>query len=109
VGYFMIGWDQFSIWEAPGYSQALVFLPDQDGIRSVLQEAIDFISTPIPFTNQVQTLEAQLTAAHQATATEISQATPIPTLTPMPSATSTGTYNEITPLPTATITPPGYP
>jgi polyisoprenyl-teichoic acid--peptidoglycan teichoic acid transferase len=109
VGYFMIGWDQFSIWEVPGYSQALVFLPDQDGIRSVLQEAIDFISTPIPYTNQVQTLEAQLTAAHQATATDFIQATPIPTLTPMPSATSTGTYNEITPLPTATITPPGYP
>ena len=107
VGYFMIGWDQISIWEVPGYSQAMVFLPNQEGIRTVLQNAIDYIMLPSPLTNQVLTLEAQLTAAHHATATAIGQATPTLTMTPTPSETSEATENweQLTP----TITPPGYP
>lgn len=109
MGYYMIGWNQISLWEVPGYSQAMVFLPDQAGIRTVLQDAIDAILTPSPFTNQVQTLEAQLTAAHQATATAFSQISPTPTITPSPTATLEGTYTGVTPGPTATITPPGYP
>ncbi|MFU8826652.1 MAG: LCP family protein [Brevefilum sp.] len=104
IGYYIIGWDQISIWEVPGYSQALVFLPDQEGVKSVLQNAIDAILIPSPLTNQVQTLEAQLTAAHQATATAFGQ--PTPTLTPTPLETETMTP---TPSPTPTITPPGYP
>ena len=126
VGYYMLGWDQISIWEVPGYSQAKVFLPDQDGVRAVLQNAIDDLMSPSPLTNQVQTLEAQLTAAYQATATAYGQASPTPTITPTPSETLQGTEilispspsgtlstpgptATITPSPTATITPPGYP
>jgi LCP family protein required for cell wall assembly len=104
IGYYMIGWDQISIWEVPGYSQALVFLPDQEGVKSVLQSAIDAILIPSPLTNQVQTLEAQLTAAHQATATAFGQ--PTPTLTPTPLETE---MTIATSSPTPTITPPGYP
>ena len=107
VGYYVIGWDQISIWEVPGYSQAKVFLPDQAGVKAVLQSAIDGIMIPSPLTNQVQTLEAQLTAAHQATATAFSQATPAPTVTPTPAETHTITETWETPTPT--ITPPGYP
>jgi LCP family protein required for cell wall assembly len=109
VGYYLIGWDQISIWEVPGYSQAMVFLPDQEGVKAVIQSAIDAIMSPSPLTNQVQTLEAQLTAAHQATGTAFSQVTPTPTITPTPAGTEVATDTWETPFPTPTITPPGYP
>jgi polyisoprenyl-teichoic acid--peptidoglycan teichoic acid transferase len=118
VGYYMLGWDQISIWELPGYSQAKVFLPDQDAVRTVLQNAIDDLMSPSPLTNQVQTLEAQLTAAYQATTTAFGQASPTPTITPTPTETLQGTVifstpspseTVSTPSPTTTITPPGYP
>ena len=109
IGYYMIGWEQISIWEVPGYSQAQVFLPDQDAVRDMLQTAIDAIMVPSPFTDQVQTLKAQLTAAHQATATAYGQNNPTPTVSPTPTETLVGTEVIETPLPTATITPPGYP
>ena len=132
IGYYMIGWDQISIWEVPGYSQAMVFLPYQDRVKSLLQTAIDDIMSPSPFTNQVQTLEAQLTAAIQATATAHGVITPTPTLTPTPTQTPDITDTvpipiftpTLTPTPahtpditntvpvpifTPTITPPGYP
>ena len=109
ISYFMIGWDQISIWQVHGYSQAQVFLPDQEGINEVLQQAINAVLIPSPLTNQVQTLEAQLTAAYQMTMTAI--ATPTQTITSTPfftdtlEATSTGEPHE----PTPTVTPIGYP
>lgn len=115
INYFMIGWDQIRLWEVTDYSQAVVFLPDQEGVRSVLQQAIDGIMTPKPLTNQVQTLEAQLTAANQGTISPTE--TPIPTFTPMltrtptPTLTTTSgaTTTEDVSSPTPTLTPPGYP
>ncbi len=97
VSYYMIGWDQTTLWEIPGYSQAQVFLPIRDKVKTLLQQAIDDIMKPEPLTNQVQTLEAQLTAAYQVTATAafVENAT----MTPSPAA----------PTPTKTPTPPGYP
>ncbi len=111
VGYYMIGWDQVTLWEVPGYSQARVFLPDQAAVSAVLQAALEAILIPSPFTNQVLTLEAQLTAAHQATATAFGQFNLTPTFTPTPfgTATPTGTQEGQMPIPTPTITPPGYP
>ena len=109
IGYYMIGWDQISIWEVPGYSQAQVFLPDQDRVRILIQTAIDNIMSPSPFTNQLQTLEAQLTAAVQATATAQGINTPTPTPTPTPSQTPDITDTVPIPISTPTITPPGYP
>ena len=109
VGYYMIGWDQISIWEVPGYSQAKVFLPDQEKIKALLQGAIDDIMIPSPLTDQVQTLEAQLTAAYGATATAYHLITPSPTTTPTPTGTQEIPAMWITPSAIATITPPGYP
>lgn len=109
VGYYMIGWDQISIWEVPGYSQAKVFLPKQDLVRNVLQAAIDDIMSPSPFTNQLQTLEVQLTAAFQATETAHGLVIHTPTLTPTPPGTHEATETLDAPSPTPTITPPGYP
>jgi hypothetical protein len=91
----MIGWNEVRLWELPDQSQAQVFLPDQAGVRTVIQAAIDQLMNPEPLTNQVQTLEAQLTAAYESTLS------PKATATPMPASQ--------TPSQTATMTPEGYP
>lgn len=109
IGYYMIGWDEFSIWEVPSFSQAKVFLPERERVRAVLQQAIDDLMVPAPLTNYVQTLEAQLTDAYQATLTSIDTATPTITLTPVPTFTNTPTIGTEEPTPTSTPTPEGYP
>ena len=130
ISYYMIGWDQVQLWEVPGHSQAQVFLPVSDGIKGVLQNAINDVMIPKPLTNRVQTLEAQITFAYLATASPIPATptmtpshTPSPTTTSTPTMTTTplitgtntitGTATEYTlspsPSPSATLTPPGYP
>ncbi len=136
ISYYMIGWDQVQLWEVPGYSQAQVFLPLTDGIKDVFQNAINDVMIPGALTSQVQTLEAQLTAAFLATGSPVPPTftmtststrtftpTPTPTITPSGTITSTsqatftstvtGTTTVITvspsPSPTITLTPPGYP
>jgi len=121
IGYYMVGWEQLQLWEIPGYSQAQVFLPNQEAIIGLLQQAIDDIMVPEPQTNLVQTLEAQITAAYQATLSSqtavitptppIQTSTPTPTTSDVPSPTGTpetetGTS---TPSPTPSLTPQGYP
>jgi LCP family protein required for cell wall assembly len=90
IGYYMIGWDAVTLWQIPDYSQAQVLLPKQDVVYATLQQAIDDIMQPAPLTNQVQTLEAQLTAQIEKTlqpaATSTPSPTPTPTPTPSPSA-----------------------
>ena len=105
IGYYLIGWDQITVWEVSDVSQAQVFLPDQDSVHQLLQEAIDYVMTPQPLTDQVKTLQAQATAAAQATATYAITNTPVPT------ATITETQSPIDdgPSPAPTMTPPGYP
>jgi polyisoprenyl-teichoic acid--peptidoglycan teichoic acid transferase len=105
ISYYMIGWDQITLWEVPGYSQAQVFLPDQNGVKMVLQQAIDDIMIPKPLTNQVQTLEAQLTAAYQATESSIPTPSPFVTFTPTSSSIPDPESLEEA----LTPTPPGYP
>jgi len=118
IGYYMIGWDQISVWDIPGYSQAQVFLPKEKDVKILLEEAVDKILTPSPLTDQVRTLEAQLTAAHQATASAL--ITNTPTITPVPSTTPTWstpipslmpspTNATNVPTPTPTPTTQGYP
>ena len=97
ISYYIIGWDQTTLWESPGQSQTQVFLPKQDEVKVLLQQAIDDIMEPQPLTNQVQTLEAQLTAAYQSTATSAFEQ--------QPSATPNPVMLTSTPTPT----PPGYP
>jgi hypothetical protein len=99
IGYYMIGWDQISVWDIPGYSQAQVFLPKEKDVKILLEEAVDKILIPSPLTDQVRTLEAQLTAAHQATASAL--ITKTPTITPVPSTTPTWS----TPSPSLTLSP----
>jgi len=105
IGYYIIGWDQIQIWDLPGYSQAQVFLPNYTGMKEVIQQAINDIITPEPLTNQVQTLEAQLTEAYHMTASSIIEISSTPTMTLTPDGTTTLT----TLSPSSTPTPPGYP
>ena len=101
IGYFMIGWDQVTLWEVPGFSQAQVFLPKPEAVDQIFQQAVNSIMVPQPQTNLVQTLEAQLSLAYQGTVF------PTPTLFVTP--TITGTLGTPTPTPTTTPIPPGYP
>ncbi|HAF48564.1 MAG TPA: hypothetical protein DCL08_04890 [Anaerolineaceae bacterium] len=118
IGYYMIGWDQISVWDIPGYSQAQVFLPKEKEVKILLEGAVDKILTPSPLTDQVRTLEAQLTAAHQATASAViintPTITPVPSTTPTwstpsPSLTTSTTNATIVPTSTPTPTTQGYP
>ncbi|MDY6873001.1 MAG: LCP family protein [Chloroflexota bacterium] len=107
ISYYMIGWDALTIWEVPGYSQAKVFLPDRDVIRQTLQQAIDDVTIPGPLTNQVQTLEAQLTEMVYQTRQPTATGTPTQTGTPTPIPEATATGNTPTPYPSDY--PPSYP
>lgn len=116
IGYYMIGWDQISLWELPGYTQTQVFLPKEKDVKILLEDAIERILVPEPLTGQVRTLEAQLTAAYQATATPgvLEVITPTPTSTstiPLPTTSQTPSPTGTTPgpSPTQTPTPQGYP
>jgi anionic cell wall polymer biosynthesis LytR-Cps2A-Psr (LCP) family protein len=109
ISYYLIGWDALTIWEVPGYSQAKVFLPDQDSIRQTLQQAIDDVMVPGPLTNQVQTLEAQLTEMYLQTARPTDTATPTPTGTPTNTPLPTATGNTSTPTPSTSAYPQDYP
>jgi anionic cell wall polymer biosynthesis LytR-Cps2A-Psr (LCP) family protein len=88
IGYYMIGRDAVTLWQIPDLSQAQVLLPNSEVVYATLQQAIDDIMQPAPLTNQVQTLEAQLTAqiekTRQPTATSTPSPTPTQTLTPSP-------------------------
>jgi anionic cell wall polymer biosynthesis LytR-Cps2A-Psr (LCP) family protein len=101
ISYYMIGWEQTTLWTIPGNSEAQVFLPIQDAVKAVLQQAINDILVPMPLTNQVQTLEAQITAAFMATAHAVEPIQPTQTPTP-PSETQTPTW-------IPSFTPPSYP
>jgi LCP family protein required for cell wall assembly len=97
IGYYMLGWDALTVWDIPDYSQAQVLLPKQDVVREILQQALNDVMQPAPLTNQVQTLEAQLTAQIEKTLQPTITGTPTPTpaVTPTPSPSSQA--------------PPGYP
>jgi len=101
IGYFMIGSEQTTLWTIPGNSEAQVFLPNQDAVKALLQQAINDIMAPMPLSDQVQTLEAQITAAFEATinAIEALDTSQTPTL---PLETQTPTW-------IPTFTPPSYP
>lgn len=105
ISTYLLGWDETELWEVPGQGQAQVFLPKQERVRMVLQNAINDVMTPKPLTNHVQTLVAQYTAAYGGTYQPERSRTP----TPSPTTTGTQTITLTTPSPTATLTPPGYP
>jgi LCP family protein required for cell wall assembly len=96
TAYFQIGTDQTRVWQISQRPPAAVFLPRAAELRQLLEQAAAFISAPSPMSEQVLTLEFELTTSPTATLT--GTATPIPTPTEIP------LYSP-TPIETATITP----
>ncbi|HZW04786.1 MAG TPA: LCP family protein [Anaerolineaceae bacterium] len=115
LGFFQLAYDGYREWRLPGALGPVVFLPDPDHVRSLVQAAVDFASVPAPFSETVLTLEAELTISPTPTITR----TPTPTATvtptvpfsptPSPSETATVTLTPAPPTATLTATLPGYP
>ncbi len=90
LGYFQIGENAARVWEIQKNPRTTVFLPDEEAVRRVLEQAAAFVSRPEAFSERIATLEFELTISPTPT--------PLPTDTPVPPDTPT-------PLPTATRTP----
>ncbi len=86
---------ELKLWMFPGPVASPVFLPRRGGMRTLLQQAIDFVLAPAPasVSSLAQTLAAQITRSPTVTLTPTRTATPWPTSTktPTPSKTYTGT------------------
>lgn len=100
IGYFTLSGEALRSWNLPTTLGPMVFLPVEAGVRSKIQEVVDYVSQPAPFTDTVLTLEYMLTVSPTASMTPIPSSTPTetpaPTGTPVPSET---------PTPTDTLTP----
>ncbi len=104
----------YRVWQLPGEGQRWVFVPEPGAVEERIQQALRFVLTPAPFTEQLATLEYALTVSPTpthtgtptetptATATRTNTATPTSSATPTPTATHTLT---LTPTPTQTGTP----
>lgn len=112
IGYFQPGSDQLKVWQISEDPQASVFLPNRPALMKMMQQAVNFVTTPSPLSEVVVTLEYQLTISPTPTATYTRTPTPTRTLPPPPTATrtraaTTATATTLTPTATVTITPQG--
>lgn len=94
IGSFFIDAGLFDAWQVPDQVDVTVLLPRQKAMAARLQEALDYVLTPVPFSEVVLTYEAALTMSP----------TPTETLTPTPTGTATDTPT-VTVTPTITLTP----
>lgn len=94
IGLFQIDEEMRTVWEISQQPTASVFLPDREQVQALMQDAISFVTTPMPRRERVVTLQYQLTVSPTATGTF--------TLTPTPTNTTTPT---VTLTPTRTVTP----
>jgi LCP family protein required for cell wall assembly len=114
IGSFIIDSTLYDPWEIPDQVDVTVFLPRQIALAARVQQALDYVMTPVPFSEVVLTYEAALTMSPTptmtrtptptGTATDTPTVTPSPTLTPTGSPTVTATVTP-TPTPSATSTP----
>jgi LCP family protein required for cell wall assembly len=114
--FFHFGEDELKTWQIPDGLSTSVFLPKQKAIQPLLQDALNFIQTPAPLSEAVQTYEAAMTNVPSATITKTPTITLTPsntlpaTLTPSRTYTPSITWtpsNTPTPSDTPTITPTG--
>jgi hypothetical protein len=104
IGYFSFSQDDFTAWELPEDPKPVVLLPRLDRLRLLVQQAIDYVLVPQPYSELYATLEAELTISP--TPTETPDFTQTPSQTPTRTITLTGT---ITPTGTITTTPTAGP
>jgi LCP family protein required for cell wall assembly len=102
IHYYSLGMTEYTPWELPE-TQGIVLLPVREQIRAILQDAVAFVMAPMPLSDRVSTLEAELTISPTPTNTPRATPTPTRTSTLVPSVTLTPTH---TVTPTGTITPP---
>ena len=106
--------DMVREWHIEGPVPTTVLLPNRPLMQHRLQQAIEFVLTPKPFSERVLTLEAEWTTSPTPTITRT--ITPTPSITPTLPPTETPTANTPTPsatgpTPTGTLTttPSAYP
>ena len=104
VSYYQVGWDEIVPWQVPGNAQATILLPKMEGIRSLMQQAIDSAMAPAPLTDRVSTLVYELTVSPTVTLTPVPTSTPTATATMTHTVTMTATLTS-TPTQTPTKTP----
>ena len=97
IKYFIIGWDAIRIWDLPDNSQVQVFLPDQNAILNIMNNAVNMVMAPSPLSDLVTTLEYELTA-------RVPTQTLSTVQTPVETGTQSSTPFVLTPTPTPTPT-----
>jgi len=107
VSYFVIGWEDASLWELPDHTKTMVLLPDPDAMAKTFAQAVSVINESSPLGEIVVTYQWQLTKAIAGTQTRQpldAQATPgLPSRTPTPKPTRTPLPPVYTPASTAII------
>ncbi len=104
LGFFQLSGSALVPWQLPDGLKAEVFLPNRKELLANIQDAINYVLTPAPFSEMILTLEYELTISP----------TPTNTGTPTPTGTATATYPPTstslpssTPTITSTPTPTG--
>ena len=92
IQFDQIGWEDVSPWRTS--IGASVLLPNREAVVWILDNAMRFVLAPAPYSDLVNTLEAQLTASPIPTDTPTSTPTQTPTETPTPTSTGTPTMTE---------------
>ncbi|MGB9800948.1 MAG: LCP family protein, partial [Thermanaerothrix sp.] len=92
LGFFRFSPQALSPYLLSEQPRVSVFLPNRTTFQGEIQDAINYVLTPVPFSARVLTLEYELTIS------------PTPTLTPTPTQTPTVTLTS-TPSPTLVTTP----
>ncbi len=100
IGFFQPGEQEMSVWEMSQNPSAKVFIPNRPAMLVMMQDAVDYVNSPSPFSDVLTTLEYELTVSP--TPTDTYTPTPTPTLTPTPTKTLTPTRTITL---TRTITP----
>lgn len=91
IGYFQLGTKELTTWQISQHPLAEVFLPNRPAVMVLMQQALNYVSTPSPLQEIVVTLEYELTISPTPTSTYTATPTPTNTFTPLPTLTPTRT------------------
>ena len=107
ISYFVIGWENASLWELPDHTKTRVLLPDLEAMAKTFAQAATAINESSPLGEIVVTYQWQLTEAIAGTQTrqplDMQTTAGIPSRTPTPRPTRTPLPPVYTPASTAII------
>ena len=107
ISYFVIGWENASLWELPDHTKTRVLLPDLEAMAKTFAQAAAVINESSPLGEIVVTYQWQLTEAIAGTQTrqplDMQTTAGIPSRTPTPRPTRTPLPPVYTPASTAII------